>query len=328
MQQEASLADATQAATPVALVCRDREQFGTLMRLLRRSVGKVAVLSSIEQLDPGDDYALVAVNYDDLTFDERDRLVASFPDGTDALLLLSRRLEPYDLATLFGARMLTHMLVIGQDGFDLADLLVTLQKIRDRRIFGLERYFVWGVEPHRLSLTSSAEKADVIDRIHDHATELGIARRLRGAIRSVADEFLSNALYNAPVDALGVPRFASLPRTEPVRLDPGERIEVAFCCDGRRFGLSTTDPFGSLTADRIQQSLARAFRGGADQIRQTPGGAGLGFYQILDALSHFVVNISPGVQTEMIGMLEVSGGYRRFAGAGKSLNIHVLEVTP
>jgi hypothetical protein len=139
------------------------------------------------------------------------------------------------------------------------------------------------------------------------------------------DEFLTNALYNAPVDATGHPRFARRPRTERVELQPEEEITLRVCCDGRRFGISTSDPFGSLAPERLQEYLARAFRRGEDQVNEADGGAGLGFYQILDSLSHFVVNIDPGRRTEMIGLIDVSGGYRTFASNGKSFNIFVKE---
>lgn len=111
----------------------------------------------------------------------------------------------------------------------------------------------------------------------------------------------------------------------PVNLEPHERIEVRFCCDGRRFGLSTTDPFGSLVPDMLQEYLARAMRKGEDQVSESPGGAGLGFYQILGSLSHFVVNIDRGRRTEAIGLIDVSGSYRTFATGGKSFNIFVTE---
>jgi len=290
-------------------------------------VGRVELTDSLQGIADLSSYALVAVHYDALSLQEQEGLLTDFVHraGRPTLLLLSQRCAERDFARLFGSRALTNMLVLNDTGLDVSDLLVTVQKIRHGEIFGLEKYFVWGVEPRSVWVGGSDEKYRVLDQITAYASSIGVAARLRSSIRTVADEFLANAIYNAPVDAVGTPRFAQQSRTLPVRLDPGEEIEVRFCCDGRRFGISTVDPFGSLSPERLQDYLARAFRRGDDQVNKGDGGAGLGFYQILDALSHFVVNIDRGFRTEMIGLLDVSGGYRGVASSGKSFNIFVKE---
>jgi len=311
----------------IAFVAGDSTGNGGVSRLLRRAVGEVAQFASIDDLGDVTNFALVAVDYDALTSEEQAEMVANFAlkSRRPTLLLLSERNVQEDLALLFGSRILTNMLVVDGSGPDASDLLVTVQKIRHREIFGLEKYFVWGVEPRSLSVTSSLEKSAAITAISDYVHSIGVTSRLRALIRTVADEFLSNALYNAPVNPDGSSRYASTPRTSPVYLGANERIEVRYCCDGRRFGLSTTDPFGSLAPAILQDYLARAFRHGDDQVSETPGGAGLGFYQILGSLSHFVVNIDPGHRTEMIGLVDVSGSFRTFASGGKSFNIFVTE---
>lgn len=174
-------------------------------------------------------------------------------------------------------------------------------------------------------MRGSADKRSALEAVVNYAASRGVARRLCAGLRVVADEFLTNALYNAPVDSQGARRYATWPRTRPVQLAEHEWIDMRYCCDGRRFGLSVADPFGSLALAQLQDNLARAFRRGEDQVREGEGGAGLGFYQILDSLSHLIANIEPGARTEMIGLLDVSGGYRAFASAAKSFNIFETE---
>ncbi len=311
----------------IAYVSGDPKHRGPVSRFLRRAVGEVALSESLDGIGDVADFALVVVDYDALGPAEQREIVDGFSRNAarPTLLLLSERNAQRDFARLFGSRILTNMLVLNGAGPDVSDLLVTVQKIRQGNIFGLEKYFVWGVEPRTIWVSSSSDKLRAIYSISEYIASIGVAPRLRSQIRTVADEFLSNALYNAPTYPDGSPRYASRPRTQPVSLDEGEQIEVRFCCDGRRFGMSTADPFGSLAPARLQDYLARAFRGGPDQIDETEGGAGLGFYQIIESLSHFVVNIDPGERTEMIGLIDVSGSYRKFATSGKSFNIFVKE---
>lgn len=311
----------------IALVSGDSPQLGRLSRVLRRAVGEVASVTTLDGIEDFESFAVIAVHYDALSPEEQSELLNNFATRAHrpTLILLSEQTVQRDFAALFSAHALTNMLVIKDSAVDVSDLLVTVQKIRRGEIFGLEKYFVWGVEPRSLRLRDSREKNRALDVISDYATAIGVHSRLRQSIRTVADEFITNAIYNAPVGPAGERLYASRPRTIPVILEPEKEIVVNYCCDGRRFGLSTIDPFGSLTPGQVQEYLARSFRRGDDQVVESTGGAGLGFYQILDALSHFIVNIDPGSRTEMIGLVDVSGSYRTFAESGKSFNIFVKE---
>lgn len=317
----------SQPPDSIALVCNESPQFDEMTQFLRRAVREVALTEQLRGIRDYSSFALVAVHFDALAPEEQDDLVANFMQrsGRPVLLLLSEKFAEKDLERLLGAHVLTNMLVINESGFDISDFLVTIQKIRHGDIFGLEKYFLWGIEPRIITVTESTQKNSVLDAICNYASAIGVAPRLRTSIRTVADEFVTNAVYNAPVSANGAPLYSGRSRLEPVHLGPGEEVTVRFCCYGRRFGLSTMDRFGSLNPQRLQDYLARAFRRGTDQVSETGAGAGLGFYEILDSASHFVVNIEPGVRTEMIGLVDVSGSYKRFAKSGKSFNIFVKE---
>jgi anti-sigma regulatory factor (Ser/Thr protein kinase) len=311
----------------LVFVCSDAKKRGRLARVIQRAVGPVRLADSVRQLhDYVDGQPLVAIHYDGLAPQERTALLGLLAERPDLpTVLLSSHCEQDELAALFGARALTHLLVVHEAGPDLDDLLTTVEKLRRREIFGLEKYFGWGVSIHQLYVAHSSERRGVIDRIEDFAEEIRVPSRLRGLLATVADEFLTNAMYNAPVTAEGLPRYLERSRRDPVVLDIEQRVTVKFCCDGRRFGLSTIDPFGTLAPERVQDYLARGYRKGDDQISETSGGAGLGLYQIMDSLSHFVINIEKGRRTEMIGLVDVDGTYRRFRSTGKSFNMFVLE---
>ncbi len=317
-------------ARSVAFLSEDAEELAELVRGLRRAIGEVIVLQSLEQVGSLPPSSLVAVHYDARAPTDRNRLVSDFGStaGGPTLLLLSEKRARHNFAQLFGSHVLTNMLVINGNAFNDNDLLVTVRKLRGGDIFGIEKYFAPGVETNRLRVSTTAEKNWALGTITEYAGVLGIPSRLRMLIRTVADEYLTNALYNAPVAADGTRKYSARPRNQPVALEPGETIDFRFCYDGQRFGISASDPFGSLEPVQVQDYLAKGFRAGEDQVSMGTGGAGLGFFQILDSLSHFVINLDRGRRTEMIGLVEVSGGYRNFAEAGKSFNIFVNQGTP
>jgi hypothetical protein len=61
----------------------------------------------------------------------------------------------------------------------------------------------------------------------------------------LAHELLMNAMYDAPVDAQGRPKYAA-DRKADIRLTDSERPSVRVATDGSRLVLQVRDPFGRL----------------------------------------------------------------------------------
>lgn len=309
----------------ILVVDADDRQRRTVAQVLRRVVGAPAVAERLtpSQLVAG--YDLIALGYDHLSEGEKEILLHGMPraEGATRILMLSSGRCRDDFVNLFGSHTMTNLLA-WNEGLD-DDFLVTLKKLLTGELFGMDKYFAWGVEAETVEINSSTQKDEVLESVRAYAEKIGLSRRFAGAFTNVADEFFTNAVYNAPTDAAGHARYSHLPRTETVVLEPGSEVQLSFCCDGRRVGISSSDPFGSLTQAQVLSYLAKCFRRGPDQIDEKSGGAGLGFYYLFDALSHLVVNIAPGRRTEMIGLIDVSGSYRDFRGKTKSFNIFVQE---
>jgi len=311
----------------VLLIDGDGAQRDVTARTLRPVVaGELDARETLGDVPPDGEYDLVMANYDALTPTERSALIESFSrlQRKSRLLLTSAGKCKEEFHRLFGEHALTNLLAKNGE-LDAEDLIVTVQKILRRDVFGIEKYFVWGAQTVTTRLTHSSDKSRLLSEAEAYATNVGVRPRMVSLFCMVADELVTNAIFNAPRDAGGQHRYAHLPRGEDVALDPGEDVEVKFCCDGRRLGIAATDPFGSLTQERLLDYLAKCFRKGEDQIDSKPGGAGLGFYYIFEGVSHLVANISMGKRTEMIGLIDIRGSYRDFAGSTKSFNIFMGE---
>jgi hypothetical protein len=275
-------------------------------------------------LPPGcSDYDVVLVHYDGLSVADRQALVQAAASSQCPLVFVSDGDAHRDLPALLERRVLTNLL--GRNGGVTTDLLVTVDKLLRRDVFGLEKYLPAAVEPRAFKVTRSTEKEWMLEQAEDYARACDVHPRLVSLYCTVADEFVSNAVYNAPVDAQGNSRYRNVDRCTEVVLEPGEAVDVKFSYDGYRLGISTADPFGSLTRERLLQYLAKCFRRGPDQVDNRTGGAGLGFYCIYQSVTHFAVNIAPGRRTELVGLLDASGTYRDFAGKQKSFNIFMTE---
>lgn len=173
----------------------------------------------------------------------------------------------------------------------------------------------------KMLITGSNDKTAALKSTRAFAQGLGITERLAANACHIVEELVTNAVYDAPVDAQGAPAFASWRRTEAVTLPEHKFVDVVLRTDGRRLAVSVADRWGTLTPERLLSYIAKGLRRGDDQVDRKPGGAGLGLYQVFDAASHLVVVLEQGVRTEVTALIEAGGTYRAFARESKSLNV-------
>ena len=306
----------------VLVLASDARQRAWIARILRSVVASAKATAHLVGTAEIADLDLIVADYDGLDQSDRGRLFASGDrrdDGGPRLLLIS---STGDYQTLFVELETHHIsnLFVRDHVVAAKDLIVTIQKILRRDIFGLDKYFGWGVEPIATRIKRSDDRNAVVDQTVSFANNLDIHPRLVENIATVVEELITNALYNAPVDAAGQPRFTHLPRNQPIELEDDEEVMVSVCCDGQTFGISVADSFGALTTERSLTYLVRSCRQEAT-IKSNKGGAGLGLFMTFDSLNHMALNICPNTRTEVIGLIDIRGNYRDFVHRGKSFNV-------
>ncbi|MBC7793634.1 MAG: hypothetical protein H7Z43_07985 [Clostridia bacterium] len=268
-------------------------------------------------------YSLIIIDYDTMRepatafLRELERRPS---DGRPIVLMLSASKSKSDLYELLSTNAFTNLLAKDTE-VNSVELLVTVQKLLRDDIFGFDKYLAWGIHPQHRVVHGSKDKGPLVEELETYLRDIGCNKRLATSARTVADELIMNAVYNAPVDGAGVPKYASRSRSEGVMLEPNERAQLSYACDGRYLALSVADRFGRLRRETVVNYLRRCFVGGEAQIEDKDGGAGLGLYYIFESLNHFVVNIAPNQKTEIIGLIDISGTYRNFSEKSKSLNI-------
>jgi hypothetical protein len=307
------------------IVEKDPRAAREIARVLRAVVGPTDVRESFAAIERHGEWDVAVINYDQLPPLERERIFTRFGklQARGALLLFAGQTSRDELVSLFGRHHATKLLARG--GLAAEDLLVTVQKTLRQDIFGMDKYLGWGAVARELTVKSSSDKEIVLAACEELGDTIGLGDRKTSLLMTVAEELVTNALYDAPVDERNKARHASLPRSERVELATHEEVKVTLASDGRRVGMSVEDPFGSLKPETVVEYLAKCFRRSTDQIDRKQGGAGLGLFYAFNSLSHFVVNIEPKKRTEFIGLIEVHGSYREFEQKPKSFNLFVQE---
>jgi len=310
------------AEPALLIVAADSRMQAWLGRVLRSLAVPVESVARLEGADL-EGAALVVADYDGLDEAERERLFTLVDEGGErrpALLLVAAAGDQQALFAELGPHHVTNFLDHNHMTA-AAEVIVTARKLLRGDIFGLDKYFGWGVQVRTTKFRRSRDTNFVVDRTVALANQLAIHPRLVANIATVTEELLINAVYNAPVDAAGKHRFAHLPRTSAVELEEGEEVSLSLCCDGQIFGIAVTDPFGALTTDLTLARLAESFRRRQEIPDSSKGGAGLGLVMSFNSVNHMVLNICHGARTEVIGLIDVRGDYRDFVRRGKSFNI-------
>ena len=180
------------------------------------------------------------------------------------------------------------------------ELTVTAQKLIRRDLFGAEKYLLWGTELHERQITRSTQRSHVVQEISDAVRGRGQSARIASMAMLVADELISNAVHNAPVDAAGVAHpAATCARDIDIALDGRDSVRLRWGCDARYVAIEVTDQFGSLDRETILGALAR------QDVRDSGGGAGMGIALAYRSCDHLVFNLAPGKRTEIIALVDV-----------------------
>jgi hypothetical protein len=292
-------------------------------QILGEAVREVVVAPTLQAAPPGD-VDLVVACYDALGPGGAAELLRRYQPlrSRGRVLLFVGAVDRQALATLFGEHGLSNLLANSGD-LDQQDLRVTTAKMLQGDVFGIDRYFPPGTSRRVLAVHSSAQRDEILQAARDFALSAGAQARFADLLCNACDELVTNALYNAPVDDRGAPRFAHLSRTQAVELTLPERVDVTLAADDKEMGIAVVDPFGSLKVPTITQYLGKCLRRGSDLVDEKEGGAGLGLFYVFEAVSHFVVNLQAGVRTEMIGLLDLRGRYKDFVQRPKSFNVFV-----
>lgn len=181
----------------------------------------------------------------------------------------------------------------------------------------LSAYLDWGYQAIESDVRTTADRDLAVAKMQELISSLGVPKRVAEMFGELGHELIMNAMYDAPVDASGRPRYAADRKADLV-LEPHERPHVKLGTDGSRLVLQVRDPFGRLERRHVVEGLARGLAGG--EMDQSHGGAGLGMMVCHNASSAMVFDVQRGKHTEVTAMFELDMNLREFRTQAKSLH--------
>ncbi len=182
----------------------------------------------------------------------------------------------------------------------------------------------WGATSVKWRPRSSDDRDHVVAEVQRLAELAGANVRTGERLAQVAHELLMNAMYDAPRDEDGRPRYA-YDRRQALALDEHEVPVFRMACDGVHIALQCNDPFGALRRGTvfasIERGLSAANASPGEVLDTSGGGAGLGLFRIYAASTSMVVDVSPGSNTSVTSMVALDVNPREARTMPVSLHV-------
>jgi hypothetical protein len=197
-----------------------------------------------------------------------------------------------------------HVVLNDDDG--LATVGITVSKFVTGDLFGIEKYLPEGTEVQLTRLRDYKGRTAAIDEVLGYAEKVGVRSKIRSSIGQVCEELLMNALYDAPVDASGVPIFAEVAGKARLEQLSPRPVSIRYAATEAGFAVSVRDRFGRLDKATVLRYIDKCLHS-PQQIDRKIYGAGLGIYLIANAATQFVMNVAPGMATEVVCTFDRKG---------------------
>ena len=284
---------------------------------------------------------LGCAGFETKTFEEPDKVDAGvleaanlvMADAFDADLIMKwLRNNPKLKAVLYSGEPVDRLLgkaleeprlvgLMGRPSFDVAPREDDMLHIARRAVGGeaapFDAHLAWGASGFAYSLTDAKGRDHAVHETMAFAGKLGAPKRVGEMLGELAHELIMNALYDAPVDELGKPRFAHDRKAE---ISLGAEDAAVYRCgsDGVRIAVEITDHFGRLERKHVFGGLVRGLKAG--QMDTAGGGAGLGMLVSYRSTTALFYDVEPRLRTRVTGIFDLDLNLREFRLLPKTLH--------
>jgi hypothetical protein len=212
--------------------------------------------------------------------------------------------------------------VLGRKDFESTprpwELMLILRRLVDpSQSARIDAYLDWGFLGYQEKVASTAARDQSVANIQGFINKLQVPKRIAEMFGELAHEMLMNAMYDAPVDASGKPKYA-LDRKADLTLPDAEQPTLKMATDGSKLVLQVKDPFGRLQRKHVFDGLARGLSQG--EMDTSHGGAGLGMMVCHNSTAAMFFDVVAGKHTEVTGVFELDLNLREFRTQAKSLH--------
>lgn len=242
--------------------------------------------------------------------------------ATKAILVTDMVLDKYHLEFIQDSQLVDNIVANHlPEELTFLELKTTINKFKSSDRFGISSYLAENATFESLKVSDSAQRDQILQKMSDFASGFAMRGILKKQFAIVGEELLMNAIYDAPY-AAGRYQSQEENRTVSIQLKPDEEALFTYGCDGKRFAISVSDPFGLLQKSNFFQYCAKITqRHSGDKILDKKvRGAGIGIYMILYNSHSLICNVASRQRTEVIALVDLKLPIRDFAHMPRSIH--------
>lgn len=194
--------------------------------------------------------------------------------------------------------------LIGQIHIDLLKVIIlhilTFKKLENNDNI-LNKFNLSSSSHFLYQLTHSSERitlqTQVVDFFYDEIqkhkdTFVAGSSAYSKILGDVLDEFLMNAIWDA------CPSRNNLDRSQAIKLNDHEKIELNCLCDGKNFILSVSDQYGTFKGESISKYIRYGLGYKEPElVKNSTPGAGIGIFMILQKIGILIFEVYKGKLT-------------------------------
>lgn len=203
-----------------------------------------------------------------------------------------------------------HHLVGLNDGIYGQELVCSLKKTFDRKIWGLKCYMEDRADVKIISLSDSKHTNEMIQSALGEFDFQDYFSSPTEYLQVMANELISNSLYKGPNKKRSEQGLDSVDRKSPVFLKGAELVQVTLGMDSKGVALAVQDSFGGLNYKLLIASLKRSFE--EKTVMEKKDGAGLGLYLTYLHSNQFIINYRENFRTEVICIIDKNKRYKNY----------------
>lgn len=197
------------------------------------------------------------------------------------------------------------------------ELLMIARRLREPVRAKFSDFLCWGYTGFQEQVRSTVHRDDLVARVESFVDKLGLPRRVGESLGELSHELLMNAMFDAPVDDDGKPKYAA-DRKANLELPAAEQPLFRVASDGTRLAVQVIDSFGRLRRAHVFNGLARGLEGG--EMDTSHGGAGLGMVVCHNSTVAMFYDVLTDHQTQATGIFDMELNLREFRTQAKSLH--------
>jgi hypothetical protein len=296
-----------------------------------KGVGKTVTPKTIEVFEKLDEFLanpqlISIVNIDSLSPEEKAAFVShNSTKHTHSILLASIWDQVVPQYFEKNQQFNTITLLSHKADLDLMeeDLRITLQKAAREQFFGTNPYFKEILAQEDILFTRSSQKNDILDKSRTFVEAQTSSGRFISLFTTIAEELLMNGIF-----AGGPKNRDMFNQGQDLKFEGDKALKVKFVASPQRLAISVKDSFGTLAPQTIYSTLSQYFQKGSYKpvTKATDKEGGLGFFMIFDFISHLIINIVPGRETETIALINTEKSFNNFIKQGKSFSIFIDNI--